>query len=83
MTWKNTDARKLLVWGTTFFEEDNGKASQKRIISFMLAIVLCYHAVKISYTESTELLITIFSFIAVLLGMTYIPTRKQETESTK
>jgi hypothetical protein len=75
MTWKDTDLRKLLKWGTGFFQEDDGKPSQKRIIAFALGIVLCKHALTTLPTDSNELLITIFSFIAVLLGMTYIPTR--------
>lgn len=82
MKWKDTDLRKLLKWATQFFEEDNGKPSQKRILAFLLGTVLCYHAIKSTYTDSPELLITLFSFVAVLLGMTYIPTRKDET-STK
>lgn len=78
MSWKQTDFRNVLKWSLGFFKEDSDKPSQKRLQSFMLGCVLCYHA--IVKPEQTESLIVLFSFIAVLLGMTYIPTRKTDSK---
>ena len=76
MNWKNCDFRKFLKWCLGFFQEDNEKPSQKRIIAFMIAVILCFHSIK--HPDNSELLIQLFGFIAILLGMTYIPTRKKE-----
>lgn len=87
--WKNTDIRKLFAWAIKFFEEDSGKPSMKRIISFILGCTLCkviFRSVEminektLDVTDACFLLGTIFSFIAVLLGMTYIPTRKESVQ---
>lgn len=86
--WKNSDLRKLLSWAIKFFEEDSGKPSMKRILSAILGFTLCkvifrsvdmINAKTLDVTDACFLLGTIFSFIAVLLGMTYIPTRKDNT----
>ena len=76
--WKQSDFRSLLKWSVGFFKEDDGKPSQKRLQAFGLGIVLAYHSIK--HPENTELLITLFGFIAILLGMSYIPTRKTDVK---
>lgn len=76
--WKQSDFRNLLKWSLGFFKEDSDKPSQKRLQAFGLGIVLSYHSFK--HPENTELLITLFGMIAVLLGMSYIPTRKSDVK---
>lgn len=83
MKWKDTDLRKLFIWFLTFFEEDHGKASTKRIIAWVLAATVAHaiiHAVRNvpidKWNDSVYFLITIFSMIATLLAIPYIPTRK-------
>lgn len=76
--WKQSDFRNVLKWSLGFFREDSEKPSQKRLQSFMIGIILCYHSIK--HPENTELLMTLFGFIAILLGMSYIPTRKSDVK---
>lgn len=84
MNWKNSDLRKILVWLLTFFEEDNGKASMKRLICVVLAAT-CAHAIVhtirnfqiAEWSNGIYFLITIFGMIASLLSLTYIPSRKE------
>ena len=76
--WKQSDFRNVLTWSLGFFREDSEKPSQKRLQSFMIGILLCYHS--ITHPENTELLMTLFGFIAILLGMSYIPTRKSDVK---
>ena len=82
--WKTSDLRKFAIWFLTFFEEDNGKASEKRLIVAFITIVLikiifyCTTAIdagKMSVIDSCYIMGTIFGFICVLLGLNYIPTR--------
>ena len=76
--------KNLFIWIAGFLSEDAGKASQKRLISLSLTMVICYMLIS-SYRHGTTidiyLLITVFGFIASLLGMTYIPTRKQDVSA--
>lgn len=90
MNWKNSDLRKLIIWVLTFFEEDNGKASMKRLIAVALAANVSYaivHCVRNNlpsiWGESITFLITIFGMIASLLAFTYIPTRKEKDDAIK
>lgn len=83
MNWKQSDLRKLLVWFCTFFEEDNGKASTKRIIAWIMGIGLfkmILHIIKdipiSNWNDSIYILGTIFGMICTLLTISYIPTRK-------
>lgn len=77
---------KLLLWFLTFFEEDNGKASTKRIIAWVLAIALYKSIVKAVETpieqwgNANYFLITIFGMIGSLLCLAYIPTRKDDID---
>lgn len=83
MNWKTSDFRNFLKWSTTFFEEDNGKASTKRIIAWALAGNCCYGFYRMvryipiaDWNNSITTYITMFSMIASLLAFAYIPTRK-------
>jgi len=82
MNWKQSDLRAFIVWFLTFFEEDNGKASTKRVVVWALSGVLVYalvHMVKsvpiADWTNSLGLIGVIWGFITTLLGLTYITTR--------
>lgn len=82
MNWKDSDIRKFAMWFLTFFEEDNGKASTKRIICWILAIVCAKAGLQVIYnvpvekwSDSIYFLITIFGMIASLLAVAYIPSR--------
>lgn len=88
--WKTSDLRNFIVWLLTFFEEDNGKASMKRLIAVALAINVCYaivHCVRNNMPDawgnSNTFLITIFGMIASLLAFTYIPSRKEKDDAPK
>lgn len=40
--WKQSDLRKIIIWTISFFEEDNGKASMKRLIAVILSFNVSY-----------------------------------------
>lgn len=84
--WKVTPNRKMkaLNYLKTMLEEDTGKVSAKRVIALLLALMIIFidvrQAVVAPYNYEwlpvIELNIAIFGFIATLLALTYIPTRK-------
>ena len=76
--WKDTDLRKFLNWIRTFVSEDDGQGSSKRIQAVVWAVALwkvifatldMVAAGKIQMWEAIAADITIFGFIAVLLGL--------------
>ena|ERR1035437_7344321 len=76
--WKETDLRKFLKWILTFVQEDNGQGSSKRAQSVIWAVALwqvigrtldLVATGKIQMWEAIAADITIFGFIAVLLGL--------------
>ena len=75
--------KKILKWFAGFLSEDSGKASQKRLQALALLVVLCYKFAQGKLTSDNidvYILITVFGYIAALLGMSYIPTRKEENK---
>lgn len=78
MNWKDTDLRKALNWCRTFVSEDDGQGSSKRIQAMVWAVALwktifltidMVSKGTITALEAIGLDLTIFSFIAVLLGL--------------
>ena len=90
MSWQTSDLRKFLKWTLNIFEEDNGKSSEKRIIVIplvwsliTLTIPHCSAAIDahtITVTDACYLIGTHAGIILTLLGLNYIPTRKEEAK---
>lgn len=80
-----------MKWIKSFFEEDHGKGSIKRVISVILIALFCYgvvHVIRNGINEATTTFCEvvgglIFGFVAVLLGLTYIPTRSKDEKQPK
>jgi|GEM_PF-4830107 hypothetical protein len=75
--------KKLAQWILSIFEEDNGKASMKRILcvpAFAIVAYIVIHCLRngISIKEYTYPISLLLGFIATLLGMTYIPSRNTD-----
>jgi len=74
--------KNLFIWIGSFFEEDNGKASMKRLLAFILCMLVVFvvaHIVMKSITPeattfSEVILGLVFSFVAVLLSLSFIPS---------
>lgn len=76
--------KKLGVWILSVFEEDHGKGSIKRwlaLLAFILIAIINIYT-RLHYLDAnalnfaSSLTDALLVFIATLLGMTYIPTRK-------
>ena len=85
-----TQILNFINWFGSIFEEDHGKASMKRWLALFAFLLLgginvytrthLLDANSISFTES--LTDALLMFIALLLGLSYIPTRKQNDNKT-
>ena len=82
------DLRKFIIWLMSFFSEDNNKGSMKRILALILGTTCSYvifHCVRnepvAKWSDPIPLLITIFTFIAALLVVAYIPGVAKEKDN--
>ena len=73
---------KFLKWIAPSLQEDSGKPSGKRLAGFNSMTLVSYIVIShVSFgtDADVELIITLLSFAAVCFGLTYIPTRKSDT----
>lgn len=89
MTWKETDLRKFINWSRTFVSEEDGQGSSKRIQAVVWAVALwkvlfitldMVAAKTLTVWGAIGLDLTVFGFIAVMLGLATYADLKSITD---